>query len=151
MMLHQEYCPHCNRKNTYFDDSFKVNQQIEDDVSKVLNQIQNQLGLTNQAKEDQKTEEDDIKKSLKSVRGQPKKPVIMAPSTGVDKEEEPTAQGPKEPAKNIISVWKCRECNFFNKFGESSECSNSKNCNYNLQYEEDLGACIMDMDELSLE
>jgi uncharacterized OB-fold protein len=25
MMLHQEFCPHCNRKNTYFDNSFKVN------------------------------------------------------------------------------------------------------------------------------
>jgi ribosomal protein L37AE/L43A len=50
-----------------------------------------------------------------------------------------------------VSVWKCRECQYLNKFGESSECGNSKQCNYNLQYEEDLTQCITDMDELSLQ
>lgn len=39
MMLHQQYCPHCNRKNTYYDSSLKLNQQIEVDVTKVLDQI----------------------------------------------------------------------------------------------------------------
>jgi len=80
--------------------------------------------------------EDGSKKSLKSVRGQPKKaPVPVAtplgPSTDAEKEE---TYGPKDPvpSKNIISVWKCRECSFLNKFGESSECGNSKKCNYDL-------------------
>jgi hypothetical protein len=83
------------------------------------------------------------------VRGQPKKtPNPVAPSTGVEK-EEPMAQGPKDPvpAKSIISVWKCRECSFLNRFGESSECGNSKKCNYDLQYETDLTECITDMEE----
>ena len=93
---------------------------------------------------------EDTKKSLKSVRGQPKKPTPVGPSTGVDN-EEPSAQGPKDPvpSKVIISVWKCRECSFLNKFGESSECGNTKKCNYDLQYETDLTECITDMDEES--
>ena len=40
MMLHQEKCPHCHRKNTYYDSTLKTNQQIEDDVTKVLDKIQ---------------------------------------------------------------------------------------------------------------
>ena len=37
MMLHQKNCPHCDRKNIYYDESLNVNKQVEDDVSKIIN------------------------------------------------------------------------------------------------------------------
>jgi transcription initiation factor IIE alpha subunit len=40
MMLHQEKCPHCDKKNIYYDDSLKANKQIEDDVTKLLDELQ---------------------------------------------------------------------------------------------------------------
>jgi hypothetical protein len=68
MMLHQESCPHCSRKNIYFDSTLKLNQQIEDDVTKILDQIQNQLGLQNQAKEDQKVIEEENQEEDKKYK-----------------------------------------------------------------------------------
>ena len=79
------------------------------------------------------------------MRGSQKTKTMIAPSTGVDFPAE--IETPKGPKKNIISIWKCRECQFLNKLGDASECGNKKKCNYNLQYEDDLTQCIMDMDE----
>ena len=89
------------------------------------------MGMKNESKEVvepikplEEAEEEPPKQSLKSVRGQPKKQ-IPAPDTGVDSE-------PKSAQKVIISIWKCRECGFLNKLGDSSDCGNTKKCNYNL-------------------
>ena len=46
-MLHQEFCPHCNVKNVYYDDSLKVAEQVHQDVSAALDQFQKDLGMKN--------------------------------------------------------------------------------------------------------
>ena len=28
LMLHQEFCPHCNNQNVYYDDSLEVSEQV---------------------------------------------------------------------------------------------------------------------------
>ena len=82
-------CPHCQKANIYYDETLKVNQQIEDDVTKMLDEYQQQLDMKNQAKdrifspatstkgisiiEDTFNDKDVPQKtSLKSVRGNQK-------------------------------------------------------------------------------
>ena len=58
MMLHQEYCPHCNVKNIYFDDSLKVNEQVHQDVTNLLDQYQADLKMKNRSKKKKAAEQD---------------------------------------------------------------------------------------------
>ena len=47
IMLHQKVCPYCKNKNVYFDDSLKINEEIENDVIYELKKFQDQLGMKN--------------------------------------------------------------------------------------------------------
>ena len=49
MMLHHKVCPHCNKKNIYYDSTLNINQQIESDVNVILEKLQNDLKMKNQA------------------------------------------------------------------------------------------------------
>jgi len=51
MMLHQKVCPYCSKKNIYYDETLNVGQQIEDDVTKILESFHKRLNMKNQAKE----------------------------------------------------------------------------------------------------
>jgi len=50
MMLHQQTCPHCEKKNIYYDENLNVSKKIEEDVSKILETYHKKLGMTNQSK-----------------------------------------------------------------------------------------------------
>jgi hypothetical protein len=58
----------------------------------------------------------------------------------------------KLPPKVIITAWKCRECQFINNFEETvnGQCGNNKKCNFNIQLEEDITQCMVEIDEQEL-
>ena len=43
IMLHQKACPHCQKKNRYFDETLKVSEPIHEEVSKLLMKYNTQL------------------------------------------------------------------------------------------------------------
>jgi len=47
MMLHQKVCPYCAKKNIYYDETLNVGQQIEDDVTKILESFHKRLNMKN--------------------------------------------------------------------------------------------------------
>tara|TARA_B110000305_G_C19430401_1_gene635955 strand:+ start:1920 stop:2330 length:411 start_codon:yes stop_codon:yes gene_type:complete len=96
--------------------------------------------------------------SLKSVRGN-KKPMKTPDGElnrtqefDVDKEEvkvhgAKNSGTVKEPQKNIVTVWKCPECQYLNLFGESQQCGNPRKCNYDLGFADDLMQLMTEVDE----
>ena len=72
-----------------------------------------------------------------------------------DKEETKSQQSKSivVPVQEIkkIEVWKCPECQYLNKFGESYECGNKNRCKFNLGYLDDLASCIIELAELDFE
>jgi hypothetical protein len=76
--------------------------------------------------------------SLKSRRGS-RMEEYKNDKSGVPMFDEGKEQAPVDPS---VSAWKCPECKFLNKFGESEDCSS---CKFNLNYCEDIAACLVEM------
>ena len=144
-MLHQKECPNCKKRNIYQDETLSVNQQIEDDVSKILSQFHKDLkmvnlGVISPIKSTSKSKGADDHAgptSLKSVRGSIKDGSDLKPKMEIKKPEVPK-----------VTVWRCPDCKYLNSL-EHQECGNTKKCKANLGYIDDLE--IMEVDVVELE